>query len=887
MTARNLEFLFRPEAVAVVAEPDEPSRYAEVVLRNLAAGGFAAPIVSVAAKKRSRFRIGHQVHVDELKVVPDLAIICAALGNVPQIITRLGSLGTRAVIVGPSLRGKMTHGQVLALRKAILDAARPHLVRVLGPGSGGLVVPAKGLNASVAPVVTTPGRIALVTQSASVASAVLDRACSKGIGFSSVVHLGAGIDIDLADALDWLAEDPDTESILVQFDSVLGGRKFMSAARAAARNKPVVAIIGGRFESRRTTSGPFTTDDVYEAALRRAGWVITQTLPDLFEAAEAMARVRPMRGERLSILANGYGLGGIAGDALRRSGGQLDPLPTETVKHLDKLLPVNSKLSNPLALPANITPDQWAAVLSTVLSDPETDAVLTVCSPSPFASGSDFATAICKVARESERNVFTCWVGGTEMLEAQKIAAAHGVLSHDSPENAVAVFQGILSYLRNRELLMQMPPSLAEDFVPDSHAARLIINEAIEAGATALTAHQARHLLQAYGIQTAEYRLAGSIEAAIVAAAEIGYPVDLSLVLPNGADFEQTETRLRSPADIQSAVRNLRRSTRQQHPDSRVGGYRLRPSGARSGAPAMRLGVSEDPVFGPVIFVGPSSSIKGRESRFAVALPPLNPTLAQDLVTRSHLADDAADDERAALTSAMSQMLVRLSQVLADIDEVSGIEFNPLYVESTGVVVLKSSIRIEKRGRKHGLRRFAIAPYPKELEHRVDWDGRQLLIRPIRPEDESMLNDLITSLAPEDARMRFFDTMKKLPRSQLARFTQIDYDREMSLVAVERDSNGIEWSLGEVRLVADPDSAFADFAIVLRSEIKGKGLGRLLMQRIIAYARSRGIGELRGDTLAGNLRMQHLAQGLGFTLSTGSDRGAIDLRLALHEPDRS
>jgi acetyltransferase len=300
----------------------------------------------------------------------------------------------------------------------------------------------------------------------------------------------------------------------------------------------------------------------------------------------------------------------------------------------------------------------------------------------------------------------------------------------------------------------------------------------------------------------------------------------------------------------------------------------------------MRLGVSEDPVFGPVIYLGPSLITKCPECRFAVALPPLNLTLARDLVTRSRLADDLPNDERATLASAMSQMLVRLSQLLVDIDEVSGVELDPLYVERTGAVVLKSCIRIEKRGRKHGLRRFAIPVYPKELEHQVEWDGRKLLIRPIRPEDESMLNDLITSLTPEDARMRFFDTMKKLPRSQLARFTQIDYDREMALVAVERDSNGVECSLGEVRLVADPDSAFADFAIVLRSEIKGKGLGRLLMQRIIAYSRSRGIGELRGDTLAGNLRMQHLAHTLGFTLSTGSDRGSIDLRLALREPEK-
>ena len=883
MTVRNLEFLFRPKSIAVIAEPDEPGRYAEVVLRNLAAGGFSGPVMPVTAKKRSLFGIGTHVHIDELDVAPDLAIICAALGDAPKIIAQLGARGTRAVIVGPSLRDKMSNDKVLEVRKAILDAARPYLIRVLGPGSGGLVVPASGLNASVATVTATPGKIALIAQSTAVAAAVLERACSKGIGFSSVLHLGASVDIDLADVLDWLAADPDTEAILVQFDSVSVGRKFMSAARAAARNKPVVAIRGERIEARRMPRGPFTTDDVYQAALRRAGWVRIDTLEDLFDAAEAMARVRPMHGERLSILANGHGLGHIAGDALLRSGGRLATLSKDTTKQLSGLLRTGSPLGNPLALPADITPANWAAALTAVLADRETDAVLTVCSPSPFASSADVATAICEVAADTERNVFTCWVGGTAMLEAQHIAAAHGVLSHDSPEKAIAIFQGIVDYERNRELLVQMPPSLAEDFTPDLDAARSAVAEAIAAGIDTLPARQARQLLQAYGISTAAYPLAGSIDAAIQTADEIGYPVDLALVLASPEAHEPVAAGLRSPADIRIAARGLRSSARTQRPGIRVNGYRLRPGAARSGSAALRLGVADDPVFGPVIFL--ASGARGND--VVAALPPLNLMLAQDLVTRSRFAEQVPNDQRAALESAVGAALVSLSQLLTDIDEVAGVELDPLHVETSGVVALDARIRIEKRGRKLGFRRFAIRPYPKELEQHVDWQGRQLLIRPIRPEDETTLGDLIASLDAEDARMRFFGTMRSLPRSQLARFTQIDYDREMALVAIERDSDGLERSLGEVRVVADPDNAVADFAIVVRSEIKGKGLGRLLLQSIVDYSRSRGTGELRGETLAGNLRMQHLAKDLGFELKTGTDIGTVDLRLPLREHDRN
>lgn len=885
MTARNLEFLFRPKSIAVVAEASETYLYAQVVRRNLASAGFSGTLLAANVKTRARFALGARLRIDRIETAPDLAIVCATLDNVPQIISQLGALGTRAVIVGPSARDKLSSDQIREALKAVLEAARPDLIRVLGPGSAGVIVPAFGLNASVAPLAATPGKIALVTQSASVASAIMDRANSKGIGFSSVIHLGTSIDIDLADVLDWLAADPDTESILVQFDSVAAGRKFMSAARATARNKPVVAL-----RSRRTayaTTGPFSTDELYDAALRRAGWVIIDTLADLFEATEAMARARPMRGERLCIVGNGSGLTQIASGALLHAGGQLATLNKDTVHRLTDLVGHHLKRFNPLALPANATPLMWAAALGAVLDDGGADAVLTVCSPSPFAPSTEVAAALCAVVQDSTHNVFTCWVGGSTMHEAQRISAAHGVLSHASPEKAIAVFLGIVNYQRNRRLLMQMPPSVAEDFAPDEAAARDLLGEAIKAGVETLPGASARTLLHAYGIDAGESPLAGSIDAAILAADALGYPVDLHLSLANAPEFEQSASALRSSADIQIAASSLRRATRALHPGKRVAGYRLRPSAPRGGAHALRLGVVEDPVFGPVIFLGASADACCQPCPFVLALPPLNLALASDLVTRSGFALTAPESQRASLEAHASTLLVRVSQLLTDLDEVAGIELDPLHVEPSGARALDVRIRVAKRGRKLGHRRFSICPYPKELEQPVQWNGRALLIRPIRPEDETALGDLLGSLAPEDARMRFFDTMRNLPRSQLARFTQIDYDREMALVAIERDADGVERSLGEVRLVTDPDSVFADFAIVVRSELKSQGLGRLLLQSIIAYARRRGIGELRGETLSSNQRMQQLAKELGFQLKTGSEWGMIDLRLTLREAPAS
>lgn len=885
MTIRNLEFLFRPKSIAVVADADpknaeESSRFAEVVLRNLAAGGFAGPVLRVTATTRSLFGIGAHVHIDALEIVPELAVVCVPLKDVAKIVARLGALGTRAVIVGSSVHEHLKGGEIALARKAILDAARPNLLRILGPGSGGLVVPGSALNASVSPVNAIPGRIALIAQSAAVGAAVLDRANSRGIGFSSVIHLGSAVDIDLADALDWLAADPRTEAILVQFETVSVGHKFMSAARAAARNKPVVAIRGGSM-STVGSSDAFSLDDVYEAAMRRAGWVRIDTLEDLFDAAEALARVRPVIGERLSILANGRGFGRIAADALLSSRGRLAELSKETLKQLKKLLGTRSSAGNPVALPADVSAEEWSAALKILLADSETDAVLTVYSPSPFASSADVATAICSVAKASERNVFTCWVGGDAMLEARQIAAWHGVLSYDSAEKAIAIFLGIVNYERNRELLAQMPPSVAQDFTPGINVARDVVTEAIAAGSDTLSPRQTRRLLQAYGIEFAEYPLARSVDEAIRRADELGYPVDLGLVLANRDEYEMAATGLRSPADIQIAVRGMRRDVREQHPAQRVSGYRLRPSAARSGIDPLRVGVAIDRVFGPVIFLGPAKEGGVRSVNCALALPPLNMTLARDLIARCRFAADLSAGERNALEKAACQTLVRVSQLLTDIDEVAALELDPVHLESTGMRVLDAKIRIEKRERKQGLRRFAIRPYPKELEQSITWQGRRILIRPIRPEDENTLGDLLGSLEPEDSRMRFFGAMRSLPRSQLARFTQIDYDREMALVAIERDENGVEHSLGEVRAVTDPDNHAADFAIVVRSELKGQGLGRLLLQSIVDYSRSRGTDELRGETLGANLRMQHLARDLGFELKTGVDLGTVELRLAL------
>ena len=882
MTIRNLDFLLKPKSIAVVGASEVPGSYGAVALRNLIDGGFGGPILPVALRERSLFGIGTHPRIQALPMAADLALVCSAPENVAAIIAELGARGTKAAIVGiPGLPAEQSD--------AMLRAARPHLMRILGPGSGGVMVPPLKLNASFAHLTPAAGRIAFVAQSAAVAGAVLDWAKSKGIGFSCVVHLGDSADVDLADVLDYLATDPQTASILMHFETVASGRKFMSAARAAARNKPVVAIKGGWIEGAAERAGAParpSSGAVYSAALRRAGIVRVPTIEALFDAAEALARARPIGGERLSILANGAGLGRIAADVLVRAGGRIAGLSAKTRSRLAKTLAPGAPQQNPVALKADASPGDFAAALSALLEDGESDAVLVINAPSAFAPSAAVAAALCRVAEAAPRNVFTCWLGGEAMSEARRVAAAHGVPSYDSPEDAVGVFLGIVNYRRNRDLLMQMPPSIATDFSPDTQAARAVIDRAVRAGRERLSESEACALLDAYGIAVAAPARALTGAQAAEAAQQLGFPVDLSVLLaqPDGkASVAASAYALESGPQVRSAARNLRRRMRERHPDARIEGFSLRHAALPAGARELSIGVGTDPVFGPVILFGQGGSSAAVARDSALALPPLNLLLAHDLISRTRvgrlLADHGAG--RALDREAVCLALERVSQIITDLDEIVALDIDPLVVDDKGANARAARIYIAAHKRRGGSRRFAIRPYPKELEQRLDWGGAALLIRPIRPEDETMHRDFIAALEPEDARNRFFSTMRELPRSQLARFTQIDYDREMALVAVETAADGTEHELGVVRAVTDPDNVRAEFAVVVGSGVKGKGLGKLLMERIIEYCRARGTQELIGETLADNQRMQKLAQACGFSLSVVPGEGTVALHLRL------
>jgi acetyltransferase len=888
MTIRNLEFLFRPKSIAVIGASDREGSVGATVMRNMLAGDFSGPIYPVnpghpEIAGRRAFR-----DAASLPAAPDLAVIATPPATVPGIIAALGARGTRAAVVLTAGLAVATDGEGRSLTQAMLEASRPHLLRILGPNCVGLLVPGLGINASFAHTSALPGELAFVSQSGGLTTAVLDWAKSRGIGFSHFVSLGDAADVDVGDVLDYLASDPKTRAILLYIESVRAARKFMSAARAAARNKPVLAVKAGRAPEGARAAASHTgalagSDEVFDTAIRRAGMLRVETVLELFDAVETLARAKPVYGDRLAIMTNGGGPGVMATDALVRSGGKLASLSTETLKRLDELLPATWSRGNPVDIIGDAPVERYLATLDTLINEREADAVLFMHVPTAIVPAAEIARACVPSAQRGR--VLSCWLGGEALEEARRIFEDAGVPTYGTPEQAVAAFLQLVNYRRNQEALMETPPSAPSDFSPDTEAAREVLRQALAQGRELLSEPEAKRVLAAYDIPVVQTRIAGSADEAARIAHEIGFPVALKILSPqvtHKSDVGGVALHLRSAGDVRSAAEAIARRLRERAPEAELAGFSVQKMVQRPRALETIVGVTVDSVFGPVILFGQGGVAVEVIGDRAVALPPLNLALAKDLVSRTRIARllGGYRDQPPADAGAIHRTLTQVSQLVIDLPEIVELDINPLLVDERGVIALDARIRVARTERS-GVERLAIRPYPRELEERVELHGREILLRPIRPEDEPQHARFLAGIEPEDLQLRFFRFVRAFSHPDLARFTQIDYDREMAFIAVSSAEGPAEKTLGVVRAVADPDRASAEFAVLVGSGMKGKGLGSLLMKKIIRYCRERGIGELVGDMLATNRRMLALARGLGFEVCPSDDPQVVRGRLAL------
>ncbi|HEY0823633.1 MAG TPA: bifunctional acetate--CoA ligase family protein/GNAT family N-acetyltransferase, partial [Ramlibacter sp.] len=732
------------------------------------------------------------------------------------------------------------------------------------------------------------GRLAFVAQSGAVITSVIDWAQPRGVGFSHLVSLGDVADVDFGDMLDYLAGDPDTDAILLYMEAVVNARKFMSAARAAARNKPVIVVKSGRAPEGARAAASHTgalagSDAVFDAAVRRAGMVRVDTLEALFDAAQTLSRLQRWRGERLAILTNGGGAGVLAADALALGKGQLAVLTPGTLAQLDAVLPANWSHGNPADIIGDAPVERYTQALDILLRAPEVDGVLFMHAPTAIVPAAQIAAACAPMLREPGKPVLSCWLGGTVVEPARRLFADAGLATYTTPEHAVAGWLQLVQYHRHQEALLQLPDAQPHELRVEKAEAQAVLAQALAEGREWLEEQEAKQVLLAYGIPTVQTLRVRDAQEAAAAAEDIGFPVALKVLSPqivHKSDVGGVALNLASAEDVRAAAVRMRQEVARRSPHAHVTGFTVQAMAHRPRAHELIVGIADDSVFGPVILFGDGgTAVEIRKDR-AVALPPLNAALVRDLVARTQVGPmlagyrGRAGVHQAALTDAV----LRVSQMACDLPALAELDINPLLADSDGVLALDARIRLRRPQAGEGSR-LALRPYPSELEESFIVDGHTLPVRPIRPEDGGRLATFYAEASPADLRLRFFMARREVPRSELARYCQIDYEREMTFIALDGDRMA-----GEVRAVCDPDNREAEFALQVASPWQHRGLGRMLLDKLIAYLRARGTVEVVGMCLQENAGMVALARDTGFSVKAGPD-DTMRLRLRLTTAD--
>jgi acetyltransferase len=862
MTVRNLNYLFRPQSIVLIGASERPQSPGLRVLHNLRLGGFAGPLYAVNPKYREVSGLTCYHHLDELPEVADLAVIVTPPNTVPRLIKQLAQQGTRAaVVVTAGLDG--SHQRWGSHRRqAMLDVGRSVNFRILGPGSLGVIVPPIGLNASCAQLSPQSGRLALVAQSGAVMTAMIDWAAEHDVGFSHLVALGGKADIDFGDTLNYLADDYNTNAILLYIESLENARKFMSAARAAARIKPVVVLKAGRYGHRHELC---SDDEVYNAVFARAGLLRVDSVVELFDMATTLAHSKPAKGERLGVVTNSSGMGLLAVDALFETNGRLAEPSRECRRLLESILPRQALGSNPIDLGGDAPPEHYVTALDALQKEAGVDAVLVIHSPQAGSSSYAIAEAIVAAARKWRKPLLTSWVGNVSVCDSRELCSQARIPDYASPAEAVRAFMHMVRYRHNRELLMETPPMVAGQFSANAPAAAKVITGALADGRGWLTGSEAREVLEAYSVPTVPTLHAIDADQAARHAASLGEPVALKIASPdirNKSEFGGVILDLHGPEQVGVVALGLEARMRQRFPRARIDGFTVQPMVKWSGALELLAGVVCHPLFGPVIVFGHGGTAADLIDDRSVALPPLNLKLARELIKRTRVAQllSGYRNQPAADVDALALTLLKLSQIVVDSPHIIDFAINPLLISGRGVLAMDTQVALSEHP-LCGAASLAIRPYPQELEEHLHLrDGQTLLLRPIRAEDEPALQRFFDRLNPEEVRLRFHHPMKVMDHHLAARLTQLDYDRDMALALVD-DAGELH---GVVRLSSDPDRHEAEYAIIIARALAGSGLGRLLMERIIAYARNQGIAEVYGSVLNENEAMLALCTKLGF-----------------------
>ncbi|CAD5294756.1 GNAT family N-acetyltransferase [Bosea sp. 62] len=878
MSTYRFEALMQPSSVAVVGASERAGSVGHAVVANLREGGFAGTLSLVNPRHSAIGGTNCYPDLVALPKPPDLAIVCAPPAAVSGIVETAAALRVPACLILTAGLGRGPDSAAWAIR----DLGHSSGMRIVGPNCLGLMSPYGHLNASFASRQLKQGDLALISQSGAVAAGLIDWAAAHQLGFSGVVTLGDQIDVDFGDCLDHFAMDPRTRAILLYVEAIADPRKFMSAARAAARVKPIVVIKAGRHAPAAVAAATHTgalagSDAVYDAAFRRAGLVRAYDVAELFAAAETLGRQRPFEGNRIAILTNGGGIGVLAVDRLIDLGSQLAVLSQETRDRLDAILPPSWSRANPVDIIGDADAERFARALDILLDDEANDAVLVLDVATRLTSQREAAETIARVVEQRRAHrlfakpVFTAWIGADREEGPERFVAA-GIPNFPTEADAVRGMTHLIAYRRAQSELTRMPDAMPQDFNPETETARAVIAGALAGRRSWLDPIETARVLNAYDIPTAAPRLASTPQEAASLGAEVlaeGYTVVLKVHSPDivhKSDVDGVALDLTTAEAVGAAAETMLARIRSARPEAKISGFLVQPMIRRRNGRELIAGIADDPTFGPVVVFGRGGTAVEAIADKALALPPLDLDRARDLIARTRVSRVLASYRNvpAANLDAVAMTLVKLAQLAADCPQICELDLNPVLADPDGVIVVDARIRMMPAGdgREGDHPRMVIRPYPRHWERQTALrDGRKVRIRPLRPEDEALYPDFLASVTDDDLRRRFFALPGKPSHDFIARLTQLDYARAIAFAAISQEDGRL---LGVSRLHADANHEHGEYAVLVRSDLKGQGLGWTLMELVIAWARQEGLSTIQGHVMRGNTTMLQMCQELGF-----------------------
>jgi acetyltransferase len=880
MSLHNLSKLLSPDSVVVVGGSDRPGSVGQVVVSNLMVGGFAGTVHIVNPRRVAIAGALWSASIAGLASVPDLAVVITPGPAVPEVIAQLGARGVKAAVV---ISAGIT--QANGLREAMLEAAKPSGLRIIGPNGLGLLVPPARLNASFARGAAAPGRLALISQSGALISGVIDWASTRDIGFSGIVSVGDMAEVDLGDLIDLFAADPHTDAILMYVEGVTNTAKFISAARAAARIKPVIALKAGRTAAAGKAALSHTgalagAYDVHAAAFERAGVVMVETLSDLLDAATALSSRVTLPGPRLAIVTNGGGAGILALDAMTATGARLADLSPETLSRLDAALPEGWSHGHPIDVMGDAHADRYRAALDIALQDPGADAVLVINCPTALSSPDDIARdLVAGLARTpthgSRKPILACWLGDTNRQAVSPIFAAAGIALFDTPDAAIRGFGYLVAAQRARANLTDAPSGHVER-IGDRATAQALIASARAESRTLLSEVEAKTLLAAYGVPVVATRFAATAQGVGEACQGLDAPYAVKIVSPrisHKSDLGGVVLDLKGADEAVAAARAMAERIEREHPEFDITGFAVETMVVRAGSHELIVGIADDATFGPVIMVGAGGKAVEVLNDKALGLPPLDDALARAMIERTRMSRLLAGyrDEPPADVSGLVAVLEALSAIAVDLPDVLELDINPLLVDAQGVLALDARIVIAAQASDGS--RLVIAPAP------MDWaadlktrSGLAFHVRPVRADDEPAIAAFFADLTPEDLRFRFLSSLRAVDHGRLAMMTQVDYRRTITFLAFAEDGQTV---IATAMLAAGADPERAEVALSVRSDLKSKGLGWTLLDHVLRYARAQGVKVVESIESADNDRAIRLECEMGFTVRACPDEPAL------------